>query len=354
MHVREWDELLAEVARLEPPADVGGYVVRRAEQARTSTSSSRRTPPGAGVALRWTAVTVGVVVVLAGLALAAHSRRDDQTGSAPQVSEAKLAVLRQSEAHFARRYPSLSDAEAAVGFSLVRPQSRLASDANLDSVWASQTHEAVLIWKSGVFETIKPWGCHCDPTALRKMPHGFRYLNLNGWPATTAASNPDQRTFIGPESKAQEKYGVPASVEVVNNGLDITLYQYGRNVQPGLLAAADTLPKRPATALTITYQHNAFQHHKLVLLTGKPLFLSCDPTGGTIPDPAGACQSIQKNTARYVGKTTGGCIGGVIRWNVTITGVVDGNPVTRNYDMCANQARAWSALGGSTVPGVAG
>jgi hypothetical protein len=356
MLVREWDTLLAEVARLEPPSDLGRYVVQRAEQAQGSPASGRGTRPHAKVAVRWAAGIVGVVAVVAGLALAAHSRSEPETVSAPSVSEAKLAVLRQSFAPSQswRRYASLAEVEAKVGFSVVRPQARLASDANLDSIWAPQTHEVVVIWKSGIVETIKPWNCHCDPTDLRKEPKPIRYLTINGWPATTAPSSPSKRiNQMGIESSAEAKYGVPASVEVVHNGLDVVLYQYGKNVQPGLLAVANTLPTRPATSLTITYRHNAFQHHnKLLKLSNVPLFLSCDPASGTLPNPARACHLIQTNPM-YIGEPTGTCAGSAIRWDVKITGTIRDNPVSRDYDMCAYpQARAWTDLGGTNLGGI--
>jgi hypothetical protein len=349
MQVDPWLDLSREFGEPEPPLALRERVLER-EQA-LSPRSRWRVPAAVG----WAGAAVGVVAVAGLLALAAHSRREAQSGSALSVSQAKLAVLRKSEAphQFYRRYASVAAAQAAVGFRLIRPDARLASDANLDSVWASRTYEAVLIWKSGIVEDIQPWDCHCDPSALRSQPHGFRYMTLNGWPASTAASEPGKRVMIGPESEAQSKYGVPAVVEVVDNGLDIRLFQYGQNVQPGLLAVAGTLPPRPATSLTITYRHTAIQHRKEVLLSDRPLFLSCDPASGTLPDPARACHLIQTRP-RYVAQVTGvSCIGGALRWDVQIAGRILGKPVSRDYDMCAYpQARLWTNLGGTHYQGI--
>jgi hypothetical protein len=343
-----WRDLVRPVADVEPPMDLLTRITEREATLPVERSPSRF-PRAAG----WALAGVGGLLVVGALALAAHSRRDSPVGGAPAVSAAKLAVLRQSFApsQSSRRYPSFAKVEAKVGFSVVRPQGRLASDANLDSIWASQTHEVVLIWKSGIVETIKRWNCHCDPTDLRKLPKPFRYLAIRGWPAATAPSSPGKHIIIGFESSAEARYGVPASVEVVHNGLDVVLFQYGRNVQPGLLAVADSLPARPATSLTITYRHGAFQHHKFVTLSNVPLFLSCDPASGTLPNPARACHLIQTNPM-YVGEPTSTCWGGLLRWDVKITGTIRDKAVSRDYDMCADpQARAWTDLGGAKLAG---
>jgi hypothetical protein len=345
-----WRYLVRPVADVEPPMDL---LTRIAE--REATLPVERSPSRLPRAAGWALAGVGGLLVVGALALAAHSRRDSSAVGAPTVSAAKLAVLRQSFApsQSSRRYATLAEVEAKVGFSVVRPQGRLASDANLDSIWASQPHEVVLIWKSGVVETIKRWNCHCDPTDLRKLPKPFRYLAIRGWPAATAPSSPGKLiNQLGVESSAEAKYGVPASVEVVHNGLDVVLFQYGRNVQPGLLAVADTLPARPPTSLTITYRHGAFQHHKFVTLSSVPLFLSCDPASGTLPNPARACHLIQTDPM-YVGEPTSTCFGPLLRWDVKITGTIRGKGVSRDYDMCDDpQARAWTDLGGAKLTGI--
>ena len=69
----------------------------------------------------------------------------------------------------------------------------------------------------------------------------FRYLTIGGSPAVAAPSAPQKRDIIGILTEAQAKYGQPASVQVVRDGLNITLYQYGPNVLPGLIAAAQRL-----------------------------------------------------------------------------------------------------------------
>ena len=163
------------------------------------------------------------------------------------VSAAKLAVLRTTFAphQFYRRSEAVADASMVLKFGLIRPQTALASDANLDSVWTSKTHQAVLLWKSGVSETISRWACHCDAaSSLKKMARTlppFRYITVGGSPAVVAPSDPEKRDIIGPLTEAQARYGQPASVEVVRDGLNITLYRYGPHALPGLIAAAQRL-----------------------------------------------------------------------------------------------------------------
>jgi hypothetical protein len=67
---------------------------------------------------------------------------------------------------------------------------------------------------------------------------------LRGAPATTDASFPGQRSerMIGPIPPAEVAYGRPATVQTIRDGYDITLWQFGPHTQPGLIAAAQTLP----------------------------------------------------------------------------------------------------------------
>jgi len=133
----------------------------------------------------------------------------------------------------------------------VRPDAPLASDRSIDSVWISDAHPSgahsiVLIWKSGVVETIERWRCNCQAeTSLREMGHEkpFRFLMLRGAPAVTDQSFPGQAAagLFGPIPEAEEKYGRPATVETLRDGYNITLWQYGAHTQAGLLAAARTL-----------------------------------------------------------------------------------------------------------------
>jgi len=133
---------------------------------------------------------------------------------------------------------------------MVRPDAPLASDASIDSAWigdanASGESPIVLIWRSGVVETISRWRCNCEAAAsLRDMGHRapFRFLMLRGAPAITAPSAPLRRGTIGFLSRAQAAYGQPASVETVRDGYNVTLFQYGSRTEAGLIAAARTLP----------------------------------------------------------------------------------------------------------------
>ncbi len=172
--------------------------------------------------------------------------------SAEDASPAKLRILRESFAipRWYHRASSIAALARQFPIALVRPNAPLASDGSIDSAWtgsvnASGESPIVLVWGSGVVETISRWRCNCEATAsLRDMGHRapFRFLILRGAPAITAPSAPLKRGGIGLISRAQVAYGQPASIETVRDGYNITLYQFGAHVQPGLIAAARTLP----------------------------------------------------------------------------------------------------------------
>jgi hypothetical protein len=126
---------------------------------------------------------------------------------------------------------------------LPRPNSPLASDRTLDSIWVSGSRHAVLIWKSGIVETIQPWACNCRLASFFSgFPSDFKRYTIGGYPAVAHSSDPEPPLFIGIEGLAERKYGVPASVETVRSGFRVTLWWYGARTLPGLLDVARTLP----------------------------------------------------------------------------------------------------------------
>ena len=96
MLVRDWPELMSEVADLEAPADVTPYVMARINAAHPRTASrwaaDRRGASLLGTPIRWLVASVGVVVVVLVLAIAAHSRDSgrSRTLDAPQQSSALI------------------------------------------------------------------------------------------------------------------------------------------------------------------------------------------------------------------------------------------------------------------------
>jgi len=110
----------------------------------------------------------------------------------------------------------------------------------------------------------------------------------------------------------------------------------------------------PFTSLKITYRGDAFQNGKVVQVTvGQPILLSCDPPSGHVMDPTAACRLLHANRKRFVGRASPDCMGGPMRWNVTIQGLLFGHPVRRRYDMCDYpEARAWTDLGGTQLIGI--
>lgn len=194
------------------------------------------------------AVVVVLCQVLAGCSLGGSSSGP----SGPVASAAKLGVLRESfaEPRWYHRASSIAAVSQRLPIALVRPDAALASDRSLDSVWVSNaglwrnTH-IVLLWNSGVVETVDRWRCNCEASASlqdmgKRKP--FRFLMLQGAPAITSPSAPRTRGAGGLIARAEVAYGVPASVETIRDGYNITLYQYGAHTQPGLIAAARTLP----------------------------------------------------------------------------------------------------------------
>ena len=174
--------------------------------------------------------------------------------TAPAVPASTLRVLRNSFANtrWFHRAASLAAVSQHRPIALVRPDAALASDRSIDSVWISDArpsgaHSVVLIWKSGVVETIERWRCNCQArTSLRAMGHEkpFRFLMLRGAPAVTDESDPGLQSaaLFGPVPQAEQKYGRPATVETLRDGYNVTLWEYGAHAQAGLLAAARTLP----------------------------------------------------------------------------------------------------------------
>jgi hypothetical protein len=185
--------------------------------------------------------------VLVGCSLGASA----STPASHVASPAKLRILRQSFAdpRTYHRVSSIATISKRLPIVMVRPDAPLASDRSLDSVWitaagTSRNQHVTVVWKSGVVETIDRWRCNCEAAAnLREMGRHdpFRFLRLRGAPAITAPSDP-RGPVGGLVSAAAQAYGVPASVETIRDGYNVTLYQYGAGVQSGLIAAAKTLP----------------------------------------------------------------------------------------------------------------
>lgn len=205
--------------------------------------------------------SVALVIVLSPV-LGGCSLGGGHASSSHVASPEKLGVLRQSFAdpRAFHRAASIRAANSDLPIARLRPQAALASDRSIDSVWISTgetlgAKTIVVLWKSGVVETIDRWRCNCEAAAnLKEMGDRspFRFLVLRGAPAVTAPSSPGKpdTVVIGLVPAAEVKYGTPASVETIRDGYNITLYQFGAT-QAGLLAAARTLP----------VAHRTFQVH---------------------------------------------------------------------------------------------
>jgi hypothetical protein len=198
----------------------------------------------------WRSVALVIVLsqVLAGCSLGGGGH----ASSSHVVSPKKLGVLRQSFAdpRAFHRAASIRAVDSVLPIALLRPQAALASDRSIDSVWISTgetlgAKTIVVVWKSGVVETIDRWRCNCEAAAnLKGLGSPFRFIELRGAPAVTAPPRPGppQEMMTGFVTPAQVKYGTPASVETIREGYRITLWRYGAHTQAGLLAAARTLP----------------------------------------------------------------------------------------------------------------
>ena len=200
---------------------------------------------------RTAALVLLLAWVLAGCSL--EGSGSAAPAAAPQAPAAKLRLLEETFANPRMfRASSLAAVSKVLPIVAVRPSSPLAPHGSIYSVWLgdarpSGARDATVIWKSGVVETFERWSCNCTAgPSLRQMGHRkpFRFLVLRGAPAITAPSDPNANTAfrIGPVPPAGMKFGIPASVETIRDGYNITLWEYGPNVQDGLLAAARTLP----------------------------------------------------------------------------------------------------------------
>ena len=246
-----WRDLVRGFDGVDPPLDLLQRVREREGGLQSPRRRGWRVPRAAG----WAVAAVAATGVVAALALAAHSRRDQPAAGPVTASPAKLAALRTSYATPSYRQVSLASVEAGIRglpVPLPRPNSSLASDRTLDSIWVARNGNAVLIWKSGIVETIEPWNCRCTVASFFSgFPRDFERYTIGGSPAIAHSSDPDPPVFIGPETPAESKYGIPASVETVRSGFKVTLWAYGARTLPGLLEVARTLPADSASAQII-------------------------------------------------------------------------------------------------------
>jgi hypothetical protein len=248
-----WSDLVRGFDGVDPPLDLLQRV-REHEARSQGTRHGLRAPRAARRAL----AAAGVACVVGALALAAHSRRDEPPAAPPAAvaSPEKLATLRTSFASPPYHPVSLASAVAGIRglpIPLPRPNSALASDRTLDSVSVNR-RSAVLIWKSGIVETIEPWHCNCTVASFFSgFPSGFKRYRIGGAPAVAHSSDPTVFSFepYGLLSLATRKYGVPASVEAVRGGFKVTLWEYGAGTLPGLLEVARTLPANAGFAQII-------------------------------------------------------------------------------------------------------
>ena len=246
-----WRDLMRPVGEVEPSIDLLPQIHQREAELPVGRGRGFHLPRLTG----WVLAGVGCLLVLGVLVVAAHSRGNAPPApAAPVASPAQLRVLRETYANhrFYRPAGSIAELAGRLPIALVRPDAPLASDATVDSVWVSAAeesgaHSIAVIWKSGVVETIERWRCNCEAVAsLREggQRKPFHFLFLRGAPAMSAPSDPAQRGegYLGPLPQATMKYGVPASVETIRDGYNVTLWRYGTDALPGLIAAARTLP----------------------------------------------------------------------------------------------------------------
>ncbi len=248
-----WRDLLRGFDRADPPLDLRQRVQGREARLQTR-PRGWRVPRAAG----WAMAAMGVAAVVAALALAAHSRRSEPASGLPAVvaSPKKLAVLRKSFILGSgwSPYPGA----ASLPFPIPQLNSPLASSRNLDSVWATR-RAVVVIWKSGIVETVEPWHCNCTLASFfSRFPTGFKRYTIGGSPAIAHSSDPtafNKEQPLGVLRLAERTYGVPASVVTVRGGFKVTLWAYGADTLPGLIEVARTLPTQQEFAPIIDDPH---------------------------------------------------------------------------------------------------
>lgn len=114
---------------------------------------------------------------------------------------------------------NLAEAEARVGFDLLRPQDDVASDASISEVWilTGETTEAALRYESGLRIYLTVWPTAANPRSfyeeLARDSGVGRVLEINGFPAFS----------VGKDEQAQ---GYPAdSVVLVSIGnVEVSLH----------------------------------------------------------------------------------------------------------------------------------
>ena len=73
--------------------------------------------------------------------------------------------------------------------------------------------------------------------------------------------------------------------------------------------------------------------------------LQCDPPGGTIPDPAAACSTIESQVRLVIPRPSNStCSPPIGLWAVTITGTYRGKTVRQYFGSCSNEVFAWMRI----------
>src|SRR5438093_1468233 len=69
---------------------------------------------------------------------------------------------------------------------------------------------------------------------------------------------------------------------------------------------------------------------------GRSVFhLDCEPPGGDLPDPAGACAALSRAPELVTSPTPFTCVGGMFSWwDITISGRLDGKEIDRAFSIC--------------------
>ncbi len=253
-----WSDLVRGFDGIDPPLDLRQRVEQREARLRPTAAPRWHLPRAAG----WALAAGGAAAVAVALALAAHSRRSEPHGGwrAPATELAAVRASFAPQPGYSRLpLSSVTGGVAGQPMPTPRPSSALASDRTLDSAWQDKNRDLVLIWTSGVVETIRAWHEGSAADAFSRFPADFDRLMIGGDLAVAHASNPRAGALLGYATRAEIRYGTPASVELLRGGFAVTLYQYGGDTLPGLLAAARTLPPGDMAPTVINDGHTVIK-----------------------------------------------------------------------------------------------
>jgi hypothetical protein len=183
--------------------------------------------------MRWLGGTV-VALLLVGAASTGYelSRADSLSRRASHPAHARVSmritVPAEEGPFFGAKHVTLAEAERRAPYARERPDDPAASDATLNTVWATP-HQFAFDYESGIEVRLQPWGSTADPASVfAKLVAQFHLRN----PPTTISKDPAILVSLDEAS--------PASVEFVRRGIKVSVF--GEFPDAVLRRVAESIP----------------------------------------------------------------------------------------------------------------